>query len=141
MRLRLIRLKFHRRIRRSQKQVEEMGTEAERQIERHFFDRFGHLLPVRRFIIGWVGLAVLLIGSVLAENLALNTYYQTLRTIPGGIYNEGVPGRFTNANPIYATSEADTTVSRLVFASLFTAGDKGMLQPELASSYSVNSIG
>jgi peptide/nickel transport system substrate-binding protein len=141
MRFRLIRLKFHRRIRRSQKQVEEMGTEAERQLERHFFDRFGNLLPVRRFILGWIGLLILLIGSVLAQNLALNTYYQTLRTIPGGIYNEGVPGRFTNANPIYATSEADTTVSRLVFASLFTAGDKGMLQPELASGYSVNSVG
>ncbi len=118
-----------------------MGSEAERQLERHFFDRFGNLLAVRRFILAWVGLLVLLAGSVLAQNLALNTYYQTLRTIPGGIYNEGVPGRFTNANPIYATSEADTAVSRLVFASLFTAGNQGTLQPELASGYSVNNIG
>ena len=118
-----------------------MGSEAERQLERHFFDRFGNLLAVRRFILAWVGLLVLLTGSVLAQNLALNTYYQTLRTIPGGIYNEGVPGRFTNANPIYATSEADTAVSRLVFASLFTAGNQGTLQPELASGYSVNNIG
>jgi peptide/nickel transport system substrate-binding protein len=141
MRLRLIRLRFRRHIRRSQKQVEELGNQAEQQLEQHFFDRFDRLLPVRRFLIGWLGLLVLLIGSVLAQNLTLSTYYQTVRTIPGGIYTEGILGSFTNANPIYATSEADTTVSRLVFASLFTAGDQGNLQPELASSYSVNSQG
>ena len=141
MQLRLIRLRFRRHIRRSKKQVGEFGTQAEQQLEQHFFSRFDSLLPVRRFLIGWIGLLVLLCGCVLAQNLSLSTYYQTLRTIPGGIYTEGVLGSFTNANPIYATSEADTTVSQLVFASLFTAGDQGNLTPELASSYSVNSKG
>jgi peptide/nickel transport system substrate-binding protein len=141
MQFRLIRLRFRRHLKRSKKQVEEMGSQVEQQLEQHFFDRFEHLLPVRRFILGWIGLLVLLIGSVLAQNLTLGSYFQTLRTIPGGIYNEGVLGRFSNANPIYATSEADTTVSRLVFASLFTASDQGTLDGELASSYSVNSRG
>jgi peptide/nickel transport system substrate-binding protein len=141
MQFRLIRLRFRRHLRRSQKQVEEMGTQAERQLERHFFTRFEHLLPVRRFILGWVGLLVLLIGGVMAQNLSLSTYFQAVHTIPGGIYTEGVLGRFDNANPIYATSEADTTVSRLVFASLFTASDQGTLVGGLASSYSVNTRG
>lgn len=141
MQFRLIRLRFRRHIRRSQKQVEELGTQAEKQLEQHFFSRFDKLLPIRRFLIGWIGLLVLLCGSVIAQNLSLSTYYQTLRNIPGGIYNEGVLGSFTNANPIYATSEADTTVSKLVFASLFTAGDNGKLVPELASSYNVNTQG
>jgi peptide/nickel transport system substrate-binding protein len=141
MQFRRIRLRFRRRFKKSKKQVEEIGSQAEQQLEEHFFGRFEHLLPVRRFIIGWIGLLVLLIGCVVAQNLTLSTYFQTLRTIPGGIYTEGVLGRFSNANPIYATSEADTTVSRLVFASLFTAGDQGTLDGELASSYSVNSKG
>ena len=136
-----IRLRFRRRIRKSQKQVEDISSQAEQHLERHFFDRFERLRPVRRFIFGWVGLLVLLIGSVLAQNLSLSTYYQTLQNIPGGIYNEGILGRFTNANPIYATSEADTSVSRLVFASLFTQDDQGSLNGELASSYSVNARG
>jgi peptide/nickel transport system substrate-binding protein len=141
MQFRGIRLRFRRHIRKSQKQVEELGSQAEQQLEQHFFNRFDRLLPVRRFIIGWVGLLILLIGGVLGQNLALSNYYQTLHTIPGGIYTEGVLGRFTNANPIYATSEADTTISRLVFASLFTADDQGTLNPELASGYSVNTKG
>jgi len=35
----------------------------------------------------------------------------TLRPVPGGIYNEGVKGRFTNANPLFASSDADLTVT------------------------------
>ncbi len=141
MQFRLIRLRFRRHLRRSQKQVEEMGTQAEQHLEEHFFTRFEHLLPVRRFVLGWVGLLILLIGGVLAQTLSLSNYFQTVHTIPGGIYTEGVFGRFTNANPIYATSEADTTVSRLVFASLLRASDQGSLVGELASSYSVNTKG
>ena len=141
MQLRLIRLKFRRHLRRSQKQVEQFGSQAEQHLEEHFFKRFDRLLPVRRFVLGWIGLLLLLIGSVLVQNLALSSYYQTLKTIPGGIYSEGVFGRFSNANPLYATSEADTTISRLVFGSLFTAGDQGDLEPELASDYSVNTNG
>jgi len=118
-----------------------MGTQAEQHLERHFFTRFEHLLPVRRFVLGWVGLVVILIGAVLAQSLSLSTYFQSLHTIPGGIYTEGVFGRFTNANPIYATSEADTTVSRLVFASLFDASDQGSLVGDLATNYSVNTKG
>lgn len=141
MQFRLIRLKFRRRLRRSQKQVEEISTQAEEHIEQHLFGRFDSLLPVKRFIIGWIGLLLILMGAVIAQSLALSNYYQTLKTIPGGIFTEGILGRFTNANPIYATSEADTSVSRLVFGSLFTQDDSGNLQPELAKDYSVNTKG
>jgi peptide/nickel transport system substrate-binding protein len=141
MRTRFIRLRFRRRIRKGQQQVEDLGVQAEQQIERHLFKRFGRLLPIRRFVAAWLGLLLLLIGGVVAQNLALSGYYQTLRTVPGGIYNEGLQGRFTNANPIYATSDVDTTVSRLIFAGLFSYDDQGKLVGDLASSYSVDARG
>ena len=52
--------------------------------------------------------------------MALSNYYQNLRPVPGGIYNEGILGTFTNANPMYASNDVDTAVSRLIFAGLFT---------------------
>ncbi len=75
------------------------------------------------------------------QNLWLSKYYQTLKTVPGGIYNEGVLGRFTNANPLYATNEADTTVSKLIFSGLLTYDDKGKLVGDLASDFSVDARG
>jgi peptide/nickel transport system substrate-binding protein len=138
MRTRLIKLRFRRRIRKGQQQVEDLGQQAEQEIDRHLFRRFENLKHIRRFLFGWLGLMLLLIGGVLVQNSWLSGYYQTLRTIPGGIYNEGVLGKFTNANPLYATSDADLTVSRLVFAGLFTYDNQGRLVGDLASGYDVD---
>jgi peptide/nickel transport system substrate-binding protein len=118
-----------------------MGTQAEENIEKHLYKRFENLLPVRRFVLGWAGLLIILLACVIAQNLSLSGYYQTLKPVPGGVYSEGVLGRFTNANPIYATTEADTTVSKLVFAGLFYQDTSGILKPELADNYSVNAKG
>ncbi|HEY5152918.1 MAG TPA: peptide ABC transporter substrate-binding protein [Candidatus Saccharimonadales bacterium] len=141
MRTRLIRLRFRRRLRKGQQQVEDLGVQAEQHIDRHLFRRFERLGPIRRFLAGWLGLLSLLIIALVIQNLSLSGYYQTLRPVPGGIYNEGVRGPFTNANPLYATTDADVTVSHLVFAGLFTDDQQGKLIGDLANNYSVDSRG
>ncbi len=141
MRFRLLRLRFRRKFRKSQRQIEGLGTQAEQQLEEHFFKRFERLLPIRRFVAGWVLLLILLIAGVLAQNIWLGNYFQTLRPVAGGIYDEGVLGTFTNANPLYATSDADTSVSRLLFAGLFTYDNQDRLVGNLASNYTVDARG
>jgi peptide/nickel transport system substrate-binding protein len=141
MQTRILRLRWRRRLKKSQRQVEDLSSQAEEQIDRHLFKRFDRLIPVRRFVIIWVGLVVLLIVGIVIQNFALGGYFQVAETIPGGIYNEGLQGEFTNANPIYATSDADTTVSSLIFAGLFKTGASGQLVGDLASSYSLDSRG
>lgn len=138
---RLMRLRFRRRLRKGQRQVEDLGLQAEHGIEEHLFKRFDRLANVQRFMLGWITLLLLVIAGLAAQNLALSGYYQTVKTVPGGIYNEGVLGRFTNANPLYATSDADTTVSRLLFAGLLKIDDEGKLVGDLASGYSVDARG
>jgi peptide/nickel transport system substrate-binding protein len=127
------------RIKRSQEQVEGLGLQFEETIDEHLFRRFDHLLKIKRFVAGWVGLVLILLVAVIFEIMSLNGYYQKLRPVPGGIYSEGIVGSFTNANPIYATSPADTSVSDLIFAGLFKTGPDGNLVPDLASSYNVDS--
>ncbi len=141
MRLRLIRLRFRRRLRKSQQQVEDLSQQAENGIEKHLLKRFGHLASVRRFVIGWLALVLLLIIGVVIQNFLLSGYYQTLQPVPGGIYNEGILGRFTNANPLFATSDVDSSISKLIFASLFTYNEHNQLVGDLASSYSVDAKG
>lgn len=141
MRLQFLRLRFRRRLRKGQRQVEDLGSHAERQIERHLFKRFSRLAPVKRFLFGWLGLMLLLIVGLVMQNLSLSGYYQTLKPVPGGIYTEGVRGRFTNANPLYATTDADATVSRLIFSGLFTYDQRGRLTGDLASGYSADAHG
>ncbi len=141
MQFRLIRLRFRRRLRKGQQQVEGLGQQAEQQFEQHFFRRFGRLAQVRRFVISWVLLLLILIGALVTQNFLLSGYFQTLKAVPGGIYKEGVLGTFTNANPLYATSEVDSTVSHLIFAGLLTYNEKNQLVGDLAADYTVDSKG
>lgn len=132
---------FHRQVRGSQQQVEGLGARTEKHLERHIFKRFGRLASVRRFVITWVALLTLLIGSVLLQNFRLSSQFQSIQPVPGGLYREGMLGTFTNANPLYATGSVDTAVSRLVFAGLLTYDKNNKLVGELAESYAADTRG
>jgi len=135
MQFRRLKLRFHHDLAKRKQQVEGLGLQAESQLERNFFRRFDSLMKVRRFVVTWILLVVLLIGCVVAQTRGLSGYYQTLQPAPGGIYTEGILGSYTNANPVYATSEVDQAVSRLVFAGLLKYNDKNQLTVDLAQSW------
>lgn len=135
MQLRRLKVRFNRDWRKRQKQVESFGQQAETLVERNFFRRFDRLAKVKRFVLTWMLLVLLLVSSVVAETRSLSGYYQTLQPTPGGIYTEGIVGSYTNANPLYATDEVDQTISRLIFAGLLTYNDKNQLVGDLADSW------
>jgi len=124
--------------RRKQRQVEDLGMQAEESVERLLIRRLNRLLDVRRFVAGWLALMVLLVIVLLGQFRALNRNFQSMQPIPGGIYSEGMMGTFTNANPLYASSQVDATVSRLVFAGLLQYDQSNKLVGDLAESWSVS---
>ena len=138
---RVTRLRWRRRIRSGKNQVEDLGSQAEQGLEEHLIKRMSRLGRVRRFIAIWVALIILLLGGLFIQIRRLQSYYLTNQPAPGGIYNEGILGSFTNVNPIYASGSVDSSVSRLVFAGLFTFNDKNQLVGELAKSYTVDARG
>ncbi len=138
---RVTKLRWRRRIRSGKNQVEDLGSQAEQGFEEHLIKRMSRLGRVRRFIAIWVALIVLLFGGLFIQIRKLQGYYLTTQPAPGGIYSEGILGSFTNVNPIYAVGSVDSSVSRLVFAGLFTFNDKNQLVGELAKSYTVDARG
>ena len=87
MQLRMFRLRFRRRLRKSQRQVEGLGQEAEANLERYFFRRFISLRRDWRFVSTWVGLLLLLVGVQVNQIASLSGHYQTLRPVTGGVYS------------------------------------------------------
>lgn len=135
---RTTRLRWRRVFRRKQRQVEDIGFQAEETIERHLIKRLNRLVDVRRFVASWVMLLVLLCGALVWQFRLLNRTFQTTQPVPGGSLSEGMMGTFTNASPLYATTIADNTVSRLVFAGLLTYDNQNQLTGDLAASWSVD---
>jgi peptide/nickel transport system substrate-binding protein len=123
------------------RQIEGLGVQAEKNIDRHFINRLFRLLKVRRFVLTWILLLVLIIGSVIIQTDSLSGYYQSLQPVPGGVYTEGILGDFTTANPLFATSQVDSAVSKLVFAGLFNYNQNNQLVGDLASGWSVSPSG
>jgi peptide/nickel transport system substrate-binding protein len=117
----------------------EMGQQADDKIDRLLIRRFSRLVSVRRFVLLWTLLFVLLSLATALQLRGLGQYYQALKPVPGGLYNEGIIGTFTNANPLYANGAADTAVSRLVFSSLFKYDDQNRLVGDLAKDYTTGS--
>ena len=134
-------LRWRRNVRRGRRQVEDLGSQAEENLERHFFRRFGKLLDVRRFVIGWMLLVVLLLAGVSLQTRSLGGYYKTMRPVKGGTYSEGILGSFTNASPLYAAGAVNTSVSKLLFASLFKIDQNGALVSDLAVKYVADANG
>lgn len=138
---RTTKLRWRRRYRRSRRQVEDISQQAEDHLERHFFRRLSRLWEVRRFIMAWILLLVLLIGGLVVQTRNLSAYYQKSVPAPGGIYTEGILGSFTNANPLYATGAVDAAVAHLVFAGLFTFNNQNQLVGDLAEKFDVDDSG
>lgn len=138
---RAFKLRFRRRLRIQKLQVEEFGQQAEQHLERNFFRRLERLADVRRFVVTWIILLVLLGGVVIAQIRGLSAHYQTPQPTIGGTYTEGILGSFTNANPLYATGPVDLAVSKLVFAGLATFNDNNELVGDLAEGWSVDERG
>lgn len=135
------RLRVRRGVRKSKRQVEDIGVQAEEQLERHFIRRLHRLVHVRRFVIGWVLLLVLMTGITVVQLRALGSYYLKTGPAAGGTYTEGIVGSFTNANPLFATGGIDGAVSRLVFSSLLKYDNNGELSSDLAEKWSVDETG
>jgi peptide/nickel transport system substrate-binding protein len=134
-------LRMRRIVRRRQKQVEAATQAAEKQFDRNLIGRFDRLLHVRRFTLGWIALILLITFCTVLQTLALSGYYQKVLPAPGGIYNEGVVGSYSNANPLFAVGSVDTAVSRLLFSGLLTYDSNNRLVGDLANSFSVDQTG
>ena len=73
---RTTKLKIRRRFRSRKRQVEDIGSQAEENIEKLFFRRLPRLGDVRRFVLSWLVLFLLLIGGVVAQTRSLERFYQ-----------------------------------------------------------------
>lgn len=139
--LRTLRLRTRRWWRRTFRSGEDFAKHSSEQVEQDFFGRLGNIRAVWRPVTAWLLLFVLIISLLVVQIARLRSYYQVQQPVAGGLYSEGVTGTFTTANPLYALSDVDTSVSKLVFAGLMAYGSDGHLVGDLADRWAANSNG
>lgn len=106
-----------------------------RHAHRFLVQRGANLREARRHALGWLFLIVALIGVVMWQQDITASSYTAAIPAEGGVYSEGAVGALNNLNPILASSAAERSGSRLLFAQLLRYDDKGDLVGELAQSW------
>lgn len=110
-------------------------------IEDDLFSRSKNFKKSFRFLIGWLGLALIIFVLLFVQFINLNNYFQTIQFVPGGVLSLGLSGTYTNSNPLFSTSNVDSSISKLLYSGLFTYNQKNQLIGDLASGYQVKNHG
>jgi peptide/nickel transport system substrate-binding protein len=116
------------------KRVKKAEGATMRHARRFITTRLDNIRNVRRHVIGWLTLVGVMILAVGIQFMWFRDGYQTVAAAPGGTYAEAALGPIETLNPLYATTSAEISASRLMFSSLFSYDRTGHLHGDLAES-------
>jgi peptide/nickel transport system substrate-binding protein len=123
------------------KRVRKAETATVRHARKFLVGRLENIRSVRRHVIGWLLLVGMMIVIVGLQLLWFQRSYQTTAPASGGTYAEASLGPIDTLNPLFASSDAEISASRLLFSSLYSYDTTGHLQGDLAQSMQVDPSG
>lgn len=103
--------------------------------------RWRNLQEVRRMAGAWLLAIAALIVASFWQGGQFASLYSVDVPAEDTTYTEGVVGAIDNLNPIFVSTPAEKSVSKLLFASLFSEDRRGIPQPELVQGYSLDETG
>lgn len=105
---------------------------SKQHIKENLLGRLSHIKSIKLLIFEWGLLVFALIMLAVTQAIWFGNSYSTDAFVPGGTYIEGTLGKVTSLNPLFATTNSEQTLSRLMFMNLFTVDYSGNLKPEIA---------
>ncbi|HWZ65697.1 MAG TPA: peptide ABC transporter substrate-binding protein [Patescibacteria group bacterium] len=137
-RLRKLRLVNSKKFKRGWQEIENATS---RHAHRFITSRWRNLQEVRRHAVGWALLVLALSMATFWQSAQLAKLYTVEAPSKNTTYTEGVFGAVENLNPIFASTPAERSASRLLFANLLDYDEHSQLVGELAKSWSVDETG
>ncbi|MCL2444933.1 ABC transporter substrate-binding protein [Candidatus Saccharibacteria bacterium] len=123
------------------KKADRITTKSVGHLKQVLWGRLDNAHRVRRQIIGWVLMMAVLIGLAGLQFVWYRAAHETVAFGRGGTFVEATLGRISNLNPIYATTNSELVVARLVFSGLFRHDTSGNIKMDLARSVTISEEG
>lgn len=123
------------------KKIDRSVTHVIKHVKRFILNRIEHVKPVRRFVVGWISLLILLISFGVMQGVWYN--YQTSQLVPveGGSYAEGIVDKITTLSPFHARSDSERALSHMVYPGLIRYDSHNKLTGDLAAYWSADTTG
>lgn len=103
-------------------------------IKENIISRLPNARRVRLLMLEWVLLVVVIISLALTQAFWYIQSYSVQAFTDGGTYIEATVGRVNSLNPLFATTNSEKALSKLMFATLSTIDYSGHVGLGLASS-------
>lgn len=94
------------------------SIEGKEHIEENVVRRISHVREVRLNVIEWFLLVFAITMLAITQSNWYSDSYSLSSFVSGGTFTEGTLGKVSTLNPLFATTNSEKTISRLLFASL-----------------------
>ena len=129
----------------SRKKIAEFYHESTDKVGKHFSDNFISRIQnaheVRLWIIEWVLLVLAVFLFTIVQMMWYGDSYRKEAFVEGGDYSEAVLGEINTMNPLYADTNAEKVLGKLLFANLVSPDSSGHSKGELAKSVKMDDSG
>ena len=129
----------------NRKKIAKIYHESANKVTKHFSDNFISRLEnvhdVRLWVIEWILLIAVVFLFAIVQIIWYKGAYETEAYVRGGDYTEAVLGDINSMNPLYATTNAEKSLARLLFANLVSPDSSGKSKAELAKSVRMDKTG
>ncbi len=130
---------------RRKKSFREKTEEGIEKIGQHFSENFVARLSnaheVRLWVVEWVLLVLLVFLLAIVQIIWYAGAHQTSAFVSGGNYSEASMGKISSLNPLYASTDSEKILARLLFANLVSPDESGNEKGQLAKSVSMDETG
>ena len=116
-------------------------TSTTRHARKFVIGKLDSLRNVKQRVIVWLSIVGVLVIAVALQMFWYQQAYRTMAWKDGGTYAEAVMGTINTLNPLYATTAAEQSASKLLFSSLYTYDDTGNLADDLATNVTLSESG
>ncbi len=106
-----------------------------------FINRLANVIEVRLWVAEWALLVLLVFLLAIVQIIWYGQAHETSAFVEGGTYTEASLGEVKSLNPLYASTDSEKILARLLFANLVSPDASGNAKAELAKSVTSDETG
>ena len=121
--------------------INELGERVGKSFSERFLGRLENVREVRLWVLEWSLLVLAVFLLAIVQIMWYSDSYETTAYTSGGDYSEATLGKVNSMNPLYAATNSEKVLSKLLFANIVSPDTSGHEKAELAKSITMDKTG
>ena len=121
--------------------INELGERLGKSFTERFLGRLENVHEVRLWVLEWALLVLVVFLLAIVQIMWYGDSYETVAYTDGGEFSEATLGKINSMNPLYAVTNSEKVLAKLLFANLVSPDNSGHEKAELAKTITMDKTG